>query len=89
MSLRNPIIFGLEAQRNLADIPNNNLALRSLNLNILDLDIIRGSKNAGANEFDFRNLTGLNQSVFRRLGRYIDDSSKYESLITSKPPLYT
>ena len=39
MSLRNPIIFGLEAQRNLADIPNNNLALRSLNLNILDLDI--------------------------------------------------
>ena len=84
MSLRNPIIFGLEAQRNLADIPNNNLALRSLNLNILDLDIIRGSKNAGANEFDFRNLTGLNQSVFRRLGRYIDDSSTYESLITEK-----
>ena len=84
MSLRNPIIFGLEAQRNLADIPNTNLALRSLNLNILDLDIIRGSKNAGANEFDFRNLSGLNESVFRRLGRYVDDSSLYEGLISEK-----
>ena len=84
MTLRNPIIFGLEAQRNLADIPNTNLALRSLNLNILDLDIIRGSKNAGANEFDFRNLSGLNESVFRRLGRYVDDSSQYEGLISEK-----
>ena len=84
MSLRNPIIFGLEAQRNLADIPNTDLALRSLNLNILDLDIIRGSKNAGANEFDFRNLSGLNESVFRRLGRYVDDSSQYEGLISEK-----
>ena len=84
MSLRNPIIFGLEAQRNLADIPNNNLALRSLNLNILDLDIIRGSKNANANEFDFRNLSGLNEPIFRRLGRYVDDSSQYEELISEK-----
>ena len=84
MTLRNPIIFGLEAQRNLADIPNTDLALRSLNLNILDLDIIRGSKNAGANEFDFRNLSGLNESVFRRLGRYVDDSSQYEGLISEK-----
>ena len=78
MTLRNPIIFGLEAQRNLADIPNTNLALQSLNLNILDLDIIRGSKNAGANEFDFRNLSGLNEPIFRRLGRYVDDSAQYE-----------
>ena len=84
MSLRNPIIFGLEAQRNLADIPNTNLALQSLNLNILDLDIIRGSKNAGANEFDFRNLSGLNESVFRRLGRYVDDSRTYEGLVSEK-----
>ena len=84
MSLRNPIIFGLEAQRNLADIPNTDLALRSLNLNILDLDIIRGSRNAGASEFDFRNLSGLNESVFRRLGRYIDDSRQYEGLISEK-----
>ena len=84
MSLRNPIIFGLEAQRNLADIPNTDLALRSLNLNILDLDIIRGSKNAGANEFDFINLSGLNESVFRRLGRYVDDSRLYEGLISEK-----
>ena len=84
MSLRNPIIFGLEAQRNLADIPNNNLALQSLNLNILDLDIIRGSKNANANEFDFRNLSGLNEPIFRRLGRYVDDSQQYEELISEK-----
>ena len=84
MSLRNPIIFGLEAQRNLADIPNTNLALQSLNLNILDLDIIRGSRNAGASEFDFRNLSGLNESVFRRLGRYVDDSRQYEGLISEK-----
>ena len=84
MSLRNPIIFGLEAQRNLADIPNNNLALRSLNLNILDLDIIRGSKNANVNEFDFRNLSGLDEPIFRRLGRYVDDSRQYEGLISEK-----
>ena len=84
MSLRNPIIFGLEAQRNLADIPNTNLALQSLNLNILDLDIIRGSRNAGASEFDFRNLSGLDEPIFRRLGRYVDDSRQYEGLISEK-----
>tara|TARA_B100000131_G_scaffold235984_1_gene228007 strand:- start:772 stop:3237 length:2466 start_codon:yes stop_codon:yes gene_type:complete len=84
MSLKNPIIFGLEAQRNLADIPNNNLALQSLNLNILDLDIIRGSKNANVNEFDFRNLSGLSEPIFRRLGRYVDDSQQYEQLISEK-----
>ena len=84
MSLRNPIIFGLEAQRNLAEIPNTNLALRSLNLNILDFDIIRGSKDAGTSETDFRGLSGLNQPLFRRLGRYVDDSGFYESLISEK-----
>ena len=84
MSLKNPIIFGLEAQRNLAEIPNTNLALRSLNLNILDFDVIRGSKNAGASETDFRGLSGLNQPLFRRLGRYVDDSGFYESLIAEK-----
>ena len=84
MSLKNPIIFGLEAQRNLAEIPNTNLALRSLNLNILDFDIIRGSRDAGTSESDFRGLSGLNQPVFRRLGRYVDDSAFYESLISEK-----
>ena len=43
MALTNPKIFGLEVSRNLADVENTNAALRSLNLDIRDLDVIRGS----------------------------------------------
>ena len=48
MAITNPKLFGLNVLTYLADVENRNAALRSLDLNILDLDVIRGSQNAGA-----------------------------------------
>ena len=41
MAISNPKLFGLNVLSFLADVENKNLALKSLNLNSLDLDIIR------------------------------------------------
>jgi len=48
MALVNPKLFGLDVNRVLADVLNKNTALSNLNLPPSDLDVIRGSKNAGA-----------------------------------------
>ena len=75
MALTNPKIFGLEVSRNLADVENTNAALRSLNLDIRDLDVIRGSLSAGMSENDWLSLSGLNVPIYKEIGRYFDDSS--------------
>ena len=40
MAISNPKLFGLNVLSFLADVENKNLALKSLDLNTLDLDII-------------------------------------------------
>ena len=45
MAISNPKLFGLNVLSFLADVENKNLALKSLNLNTFDLDIVRRCKN--------------------------------------------
>ncbi len=75
MALNNPKIFGLEVSRNLADVRDKNAALRSLNLDIKDLDVIRGSLSAGASENDWLSLSGLSIPIYKEANRFYEDSS--------------
>ena len=53
--------FGLNVNRNLTDISDNIEALTNLNLDINDLDRLRGTTDpGGVSRTDFRTLSGLN-----------------------------
>ena len=84
MALINPKIFGLEVDRNLADIENSNVALRSLNLDIKDLDVIRGSVSLGATENDWLSLSGLSIPIYKELARFREDSSVSSSYLDKR-----
>ena len=84
MTLRNPKLFGLDVNSNLADIVDKNSALSALNLRISDLDVIRGSANIGANRHDWVSFSRLTQPLYRTLDRFLTDSSQYLPLLQTK-----
>ena len=84
MAIRNPKLFGLNVLSFLADVENKNSALRSLDLPPLDLDVIRGSSNAGTTRLDFRSLSRLKQPLHKLLDRYSRDSSQYTGILNSR-----
>ena len=69
MAIRNPKLFGLNVLSFLADVENKNSALRALNLPPLDLDVIRGSSNAGATRLDWISYSRLKQPIHKALIR--------------------
>ncbi len=84
MALTNPKIFGLEVLRNLADVKSSNLALRSLNLDIFDLDVIRGSQSEGGSETDWISFSRLEKPVYKEVTRFLDDSSVADNLLEDR-----
>ena len=86
MALKNPKLFGLNVLTYLADVRNKNLSLKSLDLNILDLDIIRGSSTTDPimTRRDFVSLSRLNQPIHKALGRFVDETSQYPSILGKK-----
>ena len=84
MALTNPKIFGLEVDRNLADVKNTNTALRSLDLDIKDLDVIRGSLSEGMSENDWLSFSGLNIPIYKELARYLEDSGASSSYLDKR-----
>ena len=84
MALTNPIIFGLEVTRNLADVKDNNIALQSLTLDIKDLDVIRGSFSEGASESDWLSFSGLSVPIYKQIRRFYQDSSISENYLQKR-----
>ena len=84
MALRNPKLFGLTVLNYFADIQNKNKALTALNLPPLDLDVIRGSFNAGATRNDFMSLSRLSQPIYKTLDRFYYDSLSYLDILSNK-----
>jgi hypothetical protein len=84
MALVNPKLFGLDINRSLADVLDKNVALNNLNLPPIDLDVIRGSKNAGATLGDWISFSRLSVPIYKNLDRYYQDSSLYNSILDSK-----
>ena len=81
MAISNPKLFGLNVLSFLADVENKNLALKSLDLNTLDLDIIRGSENAGARRRDWVSFSRLKQPIHKAITRFRGESGQYSRVL--------
>ena len=81
MAITNPKLFGLNVLTYLADVENRNAALRSLDLNILDLDVIRGSQNAGAQLGDWVSFSRLKQPIHKSVVRSLQESNQYNAVL--------
>ena len=81
MAISNPKLFGLNVLSFLADVENKNLALKSLDLNVFDLDIIRGSANAGATRRDWVSFSRLKQPIHKAITRFNSESTQYTTIL--------
>ena len=70
MSLQNPKLFGYELDAALLDVADKPLALRRLNLPPFDLEVIRGSANAGMISNDWRSFSRLSVPLVKTLDRF-------------------
>jgi hypothetical protein len=84
MALKNPKLFGLNVLNYFSDIENKNQALTALNLPPLDLDVIRGTSNAGATRNDFISFSRLTQPIYKVLDRYQSDSATYTDILFNR-----
>ena len=71
MTLKNPKLFGLNVLSLLADVQSKNTAIRNLGLNPLDLEVIRGSKNAGMDRDDWISFSRLRTPIYKTLDRFL------------------
>ena len=84
MALTNPKIFGLKIGNKLTDVENRRLVLQNLGIPEPDLDVIRGSVDAGGSRNDFINFSRLVQPIFRTLDRYYEDMKSYDSVVLDR-----
>ena len=84
MTLKNPKLFGLNVLSFFSDVENKNQALIALNLPPLDLEVIRGTSNAGATRNDFVSFSRLSQPIYKILDRYSSDSGTYLDILFGK-----
>ena len=84
MAISNPKLFGLNVLSFLADVENKNLALKSLDLNSLDLDIIRGSSDAGATRRDWVSFSRLKQPIHKAITRFSTESGQYSVVLGNR-----
>jgi Leucine-rich repeat (LRR) protein len=84
MPLVNPRLFGVNVKSNLADLQDSNAALNALNIPSIDLDIIRGSSNAGASIGDWISLSRLSKPVYKTLDRFYQETPIYSEALRGK-----
>ena len=51
----------------LTDVENKNTAIQNLGINPLDLEIIKGSSNAGMSRFDWISFSRLKTPIYKTL----------------------
>jgi len=86
MAFQTPVFFGYRVDSNLSDVINKNQALLNINLDINDLEVIRGvSSEEGATRFDFQAISRLEEDVYRTLDRFQGDTGKYEGILQESP----
>tara|TARA_B100000927_G_scaffold191158_1_gene154165 strand:- start:988 stop:3765 length:2778 start_codon:yes stop_codon:yes gene_type:complete len=84
MALTNPKLFGLNVRTLLADVRNKNTALQNLGLNPLDLEIIKGSTNAGMSRFDWISFSRLSTPIYRILDRLSGESGTFNGILLNR-----
>jgi Leucine-rich repeat (LRR) protein len=87
MTLRNLKIFGLNVESALSDVLDKEKSLNSLNLSSRDLNVIRGSRNAGATSGDWISLSRLTNPIYRILDRYRTESEACSVILDTKAGL--
>ena len=84
MALTNPKIFGLRITNKLTDVEDAEEVLSNLRLELDDLDVIRGSLDAGASRGDFINFSRLSKPIFKTLDRFYEDIKSYEAVVLDR-----
>jgi len=84
MALTNPKIFGLNVRTLLADVESKNTAIQNLGINPLDLEIIKGSTNAGMSRFDWVSFSRLKTPIYRTLDRFSNESSTFIGILRNR-----
>ena len=84
MALTNPKLFGLNVRTLLADVENKNAAIQNLGINPLDLEIIKGSTNAGMSRFDWVSFSRLKTPIYRTLDRFSNESSTFIGILRNR-----
>ena len=84
MALTNPKIFGLNIKSEFSDVRNKNSALVNLGLNPLDLEIIKGSVEAGMKRYDWFSFSRLKQPIYKILSRFEGEGEVFDSILTDR-----
>ena len=84
MALQNPKLFGYEIAAAFTDVSDASLALRRLNIAPFDLEVLRGSANAGMIPNDWRSFSRLSVPLVRTTDRYKNETGLYVNLINNR-----
>lgn len=82
MAIKNNRIFGLAVPLSLADVVSRSEALRSLDLNRSDLEVIRGISASGFDKLDLQTISNLSVPIWKSFDRYINDVRTYNNTLT-------
>ena len=84
MSYKTATYYGYRVGNNLSDVIDKVSALRELNLNIKDLDIIRSAASTdGATREDLIAISDLSVPLYKTLDRYIGETNRYGDILDS------
>ena len=84
MALKNPKLFGLNVRTLLADVESKNIAIQNLGINPLDLEIIKGSTDAGMSRFDWISFSRLKKPLYRTLDRFSNESTTFNGILLER-----
>ena len=84
MSLTNPKLFGLNVKSELTDVKNKATALQNLGINPLDLEIIKGSKDAGMTRYDWFSFSRLKSPLHKNLTSFLGESGVFTTILTNR-----
>lgn len=82
MAFETQVYYGYKIGNNLADVIDSDAALRTIGLNVGDLDIIRGAAESGVLRDDLIAVSGLDREVYKTLDRFIGDTNEYSDILT-------
>ena len=84
MALTNDKLFGLNVRSLLTDVQNKNTAIQNLGLNPLDLEVIKGSENAGMSRFDWISFSRLKTPLYKTLDRFNNESTTFNDILLNR-----
>ena len=84
MALTNDKLFGLNVRSLLTDVQNKNTATQNLGLNPLDLEVIKGSENAGMSRFDWISFSRLKTPLYKTLDRFNNESTTFNNILINR-----